>query len=77
MVIILPPFEDGSLAETVSRMTPENVQGVMAEIKSGFYKADDLKIQIPKFVIEQVCKLVLFTIKMFIGKPATLMINGE
>jgi len=53
MVIILPPFEDGSLAETVSRMTPENVQGVMAEIKSGFYKADDLKIQIPKFVIEQ------------------------
>ena len=55
MVIILPPFEDGSLAETVSRMTPENVQGVMAEIKSGFYKADDLKIQIPKFGIEQVC----------------------
>ena len=54
MVIILPPFEDGSLDETVSRMTPENVQGVMAEIKSGFYKADDLKIQIPKFVIEQV-----------------------
>ena len=54
MVIILPPFEDGSLTETVSRMTPENVQGVMAEIKSGFYKADDLKIQIPKFVIEQV-----------------------
>ena len=54
MVIILPPFEDGSLGETVSRMTPENVQGVMAEIKSGFYKADDLTIQIPKFGIEQV-----------------------
>merc|ERR1711981_768669 len=53
MVIILPPFEDGSLGETVSRMTPENVQGVMAEIKSGFYKADDLTIQIPKFGIEQ------------------------
>jgi len=53
MVIILPPFEDGSLSETVSRMTPENVQGVMAEIKSGFYKADDLKIQVPKFTIEQ------------------------
>ena len=54
MVIILPPFEDGSLGETVARMTPENVQGVMAEIKSGFYKADDLTIQIPKFGIEQV-----------------------
>ena len=54
MVIILPPFEDGSLSETVSRMTPEKVQGVMAEIKSGFYKADDLIIQIPKFAIEQV-----------------------
>ena len=70
MVIILPPFEDGSLAETVSRMTPENVQGVMAEIKSGFYKADDLKIQIPKFVIEQVCKLVLLTIETFLGKTS-------
>ena len=44
MVIILPPFEDGSLSETVARMTPEKVQGVMAEIKSGFYKADDLTI---------------------------------
>ena len=54
MVIILPPFEDGSLSETVARMTPEKVQGVMAEIKSGFYKADDLIIQIPKFAIEQV-----------------------
>ena len=54
MVIILPPFEDGSLSETVARMTPEKVQGVMAEIKSGFYKADDLIIQIPKFSIEQV-----------------------
>jgi len=53
MVIILPPFEDGSLSETVARMTPEKVQGVMAEIKSGFYKADDLAIQIPKFAIEQ------------------------
>lgn len=53
MVIILPPFEDGSLSETVARMTPEKVQGVMAEIKSGFYKADDLIIQIPKFSIEQ------------------------
>lgn len=53
LVIILPPFEDDSLSETVARMTPENVQGVMAEIKSGFYKADDLTIQIPKFTIEQ------------------------
>ena len=54
LVIILPPFEDGSLGETVARMTPEKIQGVMAEIKSGFYKADDLAIQIPKFNIEQV-----------------------
>ena len=59
MVIILPPFEDGSLSETVARMTPEKVQGVMAEIKSGFYKADDLTIQIPKFAIEQVWKNIM------------------
>jgi serpin B len=53
MVIILPPFEDGSLSETVARMTPEKVQGVMAEIKSGFYKAGNQTQHIPKFASEQ------------------------
>merc|ERR1711892_156882 len=51
MVVILPPFLDDGLQETVKRMTPETMQGVMAEIKSGFYKVDKLKIQIPKFSI--------------------------
>jgi len=58
MVIILPPFEDDSIHETIKRMTPETVQGVMAEIKSGFYKADEtLSIEIPKFNIEQSMEL--------------------
>jgi len=51
MVLILPPFLDDGLQETVKRMTPETMQGVMAEIKSGFYKVEKLKIQIPKFSI--------------------------
>jgi len=51
MVLILPPFLDDGLQETVKRMTPETMQGVMAEIKSGFYKVDKLKVQIPKFSI--------------------------
>merc|ERR1712077_38725 len=51
MMIILPPFLDDGLQETVKRMTPETMQGVMAEIKSGFYKVEKLKVQIPKFSI--------------------------
>merc|ERR1711892_1011611 len=51
MVMILPPFLDDGLQETVKRMTPETMQGVMAEIKSGFYKVEKLKVQIPKFSI--------------------------
>lgn len=58
MVIILPPFEDDAIHETIRRMTPKTVQGVMAEIKSGFYKADNtLTIEIPKFNIEQTMEL--------------------
>ena len=38
MVVILPPFLDDGLQETVKRLTPETMSGVMAEIKSGFYK---------------------------------------
>ena len=57
MIIILPPFEDDSLQQTVSRMTPENIQGVMAEIKSGFFKADTLTVKIPRFNIEQSMEL--------------------
>jgi len=51
MVIILPPFLDDGLQETVKRLTPETMSGVMAEIKSGFYKMDKLKVSIPKFSI--------------------------
>ena len=53
MIMILPPFEDDSLHETVRRLTPETLKGVMSEVRSGFYSVDDLKVQIPKFKIEQ------------------------
>jgi len=51
MVIILPPFLDDGLQETVRRLTPEHLQSAMAEIKSGFYKMDTLNVTIPKFSI--------------------------
>jgi len=51
MVIILPPFLDDGLQETVRRLTPETLQAAMAEIQSGFYKMDTLNVTIPKFSI--------------------------
>jgi len=51
MVIILPPFLDDGLQETVRRLTPKTLEGDMAEIKSGFYKMDNLNVTIPKFSI--------------------------
>merc|ERR1712115_625609 len=51
MVIILPPWQDNSLQETVKRMTPETMKGVMAEIKTGFGKVGKLDVMIPKFSI--------------------------
>jgi len=57
MIIILPPFEDDSLYTTVQKMTPETIQGVMAEVRSGFYEVDDLTVELPKFKIEQTLEL--------------------
>ena len=57
MIIILPPFEDDALYNTVQRMTPETIQGVMAEVRSGFYEVDDLTVELPKFKIEQSLEL--------------------
>lgn len=51
MVIILPPFLDDGLQETVKRLTPETMSGVMAEIQSGFYKMDKLRVSLPKFSV--------------------------
>lgn len=51
MMVILPPFLDDGLQETVKRLTPETMSGVMAEIKSGFYKMDKLNVTLPKFSI--------------------------
>merc|ERR1712115_498602 len=51
MMIILPPWKDNSLQETVKRMTPETMKGVMAEIKTGFGKVEKLDVMIPKFSI--------------------------
>ena len=42
---------------TASRLTPETLKGVMAEIKSGFYSVDDLTVQLPRFKIEQTHEL--------------------
>lgn len=57
MMIILPPFEDNALKETASRLTPDTLKGVMAEIKSGFYSVDDLTVQLPRFKISQTHEL--------------------
>merc|ERR1711983_654105 len=51
MVDILPPWKDNSLQETVKRMTPETLQGVMGEIQTGFYKVEKLDVLLPKFSI--------------------------
>jgi len=53
MMIILPPFDDQALSETVKRLTPTTLRGVMAEVRSGFYEVDDLNVKLPKFKIEQ------------------------
>ena len=45
------------MQETASRLTPETLKGVMAEIKSGFYSVDDLTVQLPRFKIEQTHEL--------------------
>jgi len=58
MVIILPPWQDDSLQETVKRMTPETLQGVMSEINTGFYKVEKLDVLIPKFSIAGSLELV-------------------
>merc|ERR1712209_315950 len=64
MVIILPPWEDDSLQETVSRMTPETVQGVISELTTGFFKVDKLDVSIPKFSISGNLELVEPLIKL-------------
>lgn len=51
MVIILPPWLDDGLQQTVQRLTPETLQGVMQEVKSGFFKMDKLDVKIPKFSV--------------------------
>ena len=35
---IVPPFDDAALFETVQRLTPATLRGVMAEVRSGFYE---------------------------------------
>ena len=57
MVLILPPFEEDGLFETVSRLTPEMLKGVMAEVRSGFYQVDDLTVKVPRFRVEQTFQL--------------------
>jgi len=58
MMIILPPWQDDSLQETVKRMTPDTLQAVVSEIKTGFYKVEKLDVMIPKFSISGSLELV-------------------
>lgn len=51
MLIILPPWLDDGLQQTVARMTPTTMQGVLSEINSGFYKSEKLDVKIPKFSV--------------------------
>ena len=58
MVVILPPWQDDALQETVKRMTPETIQGVISELTTGFYKVDKLDVLLPKFSIAGNLELV-------------------
>jgi len=51
MIIILPPFYDDGLQQIVERMDAKLLQSELAEINSGFYKMDRLKVTIPKFSV--------------------------
>jgi len=57
MIIILPPWLDDGLAQTVDRLTPQTLQGVVSELSSGFYKMDKLSVKLPKFSVEGSLKL--------------------
>jgi serine protease inhibitor len=57
MLIILPPWLDDGLQQTVKRMTPATMQGVLAEINSGFYKSEKLDVKIPKFAVSGTLEL--------------------
>merc|ERR1712113_416265 len=46
------------MGETVRRMTPETMKGVMSEIKGGFMKVEKLDVLIPKFSISGSLELV-------------------
>ena len=46
-----------TLQETVSRLTPSTLRGVVAEIRSGFYSVDDLTVELPRFKISQTHEL--------------------
>jgi serpin B len=51
MIIILPPWLDDGLQQTVKRLTPETLQAVMSEIKTGFFKVEKLDLLLPKFSV--------------------------
>jgi len=51
MIVILPPFTDNGLHETVARLTPDTLQGVMQELQSNFFKMEKLDVKLPKFEV--------------------------
>jgi len=58
MVIILPPWLDDGLQQTVARLNPQTLHGVMQEINSGFYNMDNLDVKLPKFSVSGDLELV-------------------
>ena len=44
MMVILPPFDDSALFETVQRLTPATMRGVMAEVRYSKYCTKYLKL---------------------------------
>jgi len=52
MIVILPPWTDQGLQETVDRLTPDTLQGVVQELQSNFFKMEKLHVQLPKFSVQ-------------------------
>ena len=51
MVVVLPPWLDDGLQQTVARMTPDTLTAVIRELTSGFFKMDKLDVKLPKFSV--------------------------
>jgi len=57
MIILLPPFVQGALNETLSRLNSETLRGSIDDLRnnknSDFSFNDEVEISLPRFKIEQ------------------------